>query len=133
VKISKIRDAFEEFSGKASEQSRQLALAGVAIIWILRVGTDAGDIKFSNALVRPLGGFALALGLDLFQYVYYTLLWGVINAVLRRRHKNDEKDVVIWPLVHWLPAILFYLKIALVVGSYVALLRYMAQFIAVNA
>ncbi|MBA3963462.1 MAG: hypothetical protein H0X40_16380 [Chthoniobacterales bacterium] len=133
MKISQIRDAFEEYSGKASEQSRQLALAGVAIIWILRVGTSTGDIKFSNALVLPLGGFALALGFDLFQYVYYTLLWGIINSVLRRRHKNDEKNVVIWPLVHCLPAILFYSKIALVVGSYIALLTYMAHFITVKA
>lgn len=35
MKLSEIRDAYEEISGKLSDINRQLCFAGFAIIWIL--------------------------------------------------------------------------------------------------
>lgn len=35
-----VRDSYEQLSAKASEIIRQLSLAGVAIIWVFKSGTD---------------------------------------------------------------------------------------------
>jgi hypothetical protein len=127
MKISKIRDAVEEFSGKTSDQARQLAIAGIAVIWILRVGHETGNIKFSHSLLLPLGGFVVALGCDLFHYLYYTVVWSIINSILNCRYHNDNKEVSISGTVHLIPSILFYAKVILTVVAYILLLRYMAS------
>ena len=70
MKIHEIRDAYYEASGTVSDISRQLAFAGIAVIWVLKVGDGSGGIPFSSELVIPLYCFVSALGLDLLQYVY---------------------------------------------------------------
>ena len=65
MKICEMRSGYYEASGKVSELSRQFAFAGIAIIWVLKVGNDSGGIPFSTELVVPLYSFVVALVLDL--------------------------------------------------------------------
>lgn len=124
MKISEIRGAYYEATGKVSDIVRQLGLAGIGVIWILRSGTGNGVIKFPPSLICPLGLFVLILASDLLQYTYKSLLWGMLNWFLWRKHHDDEKDVVVsgkWNL----PAlVLFWLKTALTLIAYVLLFRF---------
>jgi hypothetical protein len=133
IKLSEIRKAFEEYSGRTSDLARQLAFAGIAIIWLLRVGDKTGDIKFSNSLLWPLGGFIIAVGCDLIQYLYYTIAWRIIDSAESKRDKNPNREVSVSKRIHWIPWILFGAKIVLIIVGYIFLLRYMALQFKANA
>lgn len=68
MKLSEIRDAYEEISGKLSDINRQLCFAGFAIIWIFNK-TD-NDISVPTELYLP----ALLLCASLF-LIYYNMLY----------------------------------------------------------
>ncbi len=63
--LEKFRESYYELSGKASDTARNLAFAGIAIIWIFRTGEGVAN-KIPQAIFWPLGLFAVALALDLF-------------------------------------------------------------------
>ncbi len=62
------------YTGKASEISRSLAFAGIAIIWIFR--NPEGNL-FNYQLLLPLILLIITLGLDLAQYFLGSIFWGV--------------------------------------------------------
>ncbi len=101
MKIQEMVDSYHESSGKVSDLARQLAFAGIAVIWVLRVGDDPGGLPFSEKLFFPLYLFALALVLDFLQYLYKTALWGSLNRKYWKRHQSNEVDVSISGLVNW--------------------------------
>jgi sugar/nucleoside kinase (ribokinase family) len=53
MKLSEVRDAYETLSGKASEIARQLSLAGIAVIWIFKSGTDQAPSIDQHLLRAP--------------------------------------------------------------------------------
>jgi hypothetical protein len=75
MKLKDARDAYDIFSGKLSDIVRQLSFAGIAVIWIFRVGHESGGIAYSTELLIPLGCFVLTLGLDFLQYLYASIAW----------------------------------------------------------
>ncbi len=75
MELKDARAAADTFSGKASDVSRQLAFAGIAVIWILRVGDKTGGIQYAGALLLPLLMFVASLALDLLHYVYGAVAW----------------------------------------------------------
>lgn len=80
VTLERALDAFYTYSEKLSDAVRQLSLAGVAVIWLVRVGGEnAGGISWRAFLVWPLGVFVVALALDLGQYVYYSAYWQIFH------------------------------------------------------
>ncbi|GAA3085947.1 hypothetical protein GCM10020000_85610 [Streptomyces olivoverticillatus] len=56
---------------------RQLALAGIAVVWLLAGGLQTSGINLTTRLL--FAGFALALSLflDLTQYVVKAIVWGL--------------------------------------------------------
>jgi hypothetical protein len=102
MKIFEIRDAYYQSTGKVSELVRQFSLAGIAVIWIFRIGgDDAGGVLYTNELLLPLGFFVAALGSDLLQYVYGSVIWGFLNTHYWRKHKNNDEDVKVSNKVNW--------------------------------
>ncbi len=80
------RDHFADLTAKASDVARQVAFAGLALVWIMRsvsigeVGRGAYEIapKFLPGLLRPAAiALVLALGLDLSQYAISAFICGV--------------------------------------------------------
>lgn len=124
MKISELRDCYYESSGKVSEIIRQLALAGIATIWILKVGTDSGGIKYSKSLLCPLGVFVFCLGLDLLQYVYKTALFGFLNHHYWRKHRDNDKEIKFAEKWNWPALFFFWLKTVMMVSGYAMLIRY---------
>jgi hypothetical protein len=82
--LKEARDCYYETSGKASEITRQLSFAGIAVIWIFKNGPD-GDPKIPNDLILAAAIFVLALALDYMQYVVKAAIWGIYH---RRKEKS---------------------------------------------
>lgn len=124
MKIQEILDTSYEASDKASNLSRQLAFAGIAIIWIFRVGTKSGGVQFSEELLLPLYCFVAGLALDLGQYVYKAIIWSALNLYHWRKHKNNDTDVEVSGCFNVLTHMFFWGKIGLIAYGYILLLGY---------
>lgn len=125
MKIQELLDTYYEASGKTSDISRQLAFAGIAIIWVLRVGANSDGILFSSELIVPLYCFAFALVADLGQYIYKTIIWGLLNWHHWRNHKDNNADVDVSSFTNLPTQILFWAKVVLVVYAYIGLLCFL--------
>lgn len=75
MKLSDYQKAYYEFSGKASDVARQLAFAGIALIWIFRVERPQAP-RLPEQLLLPSALLVLALGADLLHYIVKTIIWG---------------------------------------------------------
>ena len=126
MKISKIRESYEYFSGKVSEIVRQLNLAGIAIIWILRVGKDTGGVQYSPILKWPLILFILSLALDLVQYFYQSAVWGFLNTYYFRKHQDEDKDITVSGIWNYLALVFFWAKGAVTIVAYIFLFVFIA-------
>ena len=119
MKIFEIRDAYYQASGKVSEIVRQLSLAGIAVIWVFRIGGEnSGGVRYTSDSLWALGLLVAALGADLMQYVYNTLLWGWLNRRYWKKYKNNERDVDVSEWVNWATLLLFWIKVIFALVAY---------------
>ncbi len=117
----------EYFTGKASDVARQLAFAGIATIWLLRVGEKTGGIPFSGALLWPLLLFVAALASDLLQYVYAGTAWSIFHRTKEKELKPEElgtKEFLAPREINWPTNFFYYLKLVLTVCAFFPLLTY---------
>lgn len=112
MKLSKIRDAYEEISGKLSDINRQLCFGGFAIIWIFNKSDK--DISVPPELFLPALLLCTSLFLDLLQYAISTLVWYVYYLYKRDKNKEDEEVEVNEP--EWLNTISWVLFIAKIIS-----------------
>lgn len=118
--------AKDTYSSVASTIVRQLALGGIALVWFIKIGKpEAGGIKWHSDLMLPMALFALALLLDLLQYVWGTIAWDCIFSDAEADGKGLD-DLISPPL--WVNKVTYWLfmgKVTSVVLAYVFLLGYM--------
>lgn len=127
MKLSNFLNAYEEYSGKASDVSRQLAFAGIALIWIFRydVSDSSDGYVLPNALLIPLTLLIAALSADLFQYVIASLIWYVFHRHHEKLRTNDSDPELEAPYyLHYPISLFFIIKIIFVIISYVLFLRF---------
>jgi hypothetical protein len=123
VKLQDYRDDFYTFSGKASDIGRQLAFAGIAIIWLFKKDTLPG-LSIPRELLLP-GIFILfSLSLDLFHYCLASIIWRLFYRSMEKGNTSEDAELQhsVWlerPL--WL---LFAAKIILVLLAYIWIIRY---------
>jgi hypothetical protein len=117
MKLSDDRQDYYEFSAKTSDTCRNIAFAGIALVWIFKVDAPPGP-RLPEKLIVPTGLLAVSLGLDLLQYVLATAMWG---AFYRHHEKNRTKQDPDLDHPHWflLPLrVAFWGKIACVFAAY---------------
>jgi len=124
MKIGSIKEDYYEATAKLSEIVRQFDFAGVAIIWLFRVGKDTGGITYSNILLIPLGFFVASLTSDLAQYTYKSVLLGALNTYYWRIHKNEVTEVHYSGKLNWPTIFFFWAKIIFTVLAYLILSIY---------
>lgn len=105
----KVKDAYEALSGKASDIVRQLSLAGIALIWIFKIGPDSSPV-IQAPLLRAALFIFVALFLDLLQYLVGTAMWHIFFRWQERRDISPNKvfDAPVW--MNWPTWTLFWLK-----------------------
>lgn len=124
MKLDEARRHYYELSGLASSSARQLAFAGIAVVWIL--ATDDHVVDMSTVELRtPLLAFVLALALDLIQYYAGAAFWGAYSR-LKEMHKQSKnkgkyKNAPSW--ANWLPLLGFWAKGAAVAWGYFLLMN----------
>ena len=126
MKLQGYRDDFYTFTGKASDISRQLAFAGIAIIWIFKKD-QAGALTVPRELVFPGLFIVLALAFDLLQYCVAAVTWRIFY---RRKEKlyvseNDELEHSIY--LEWPIYFIFWAKIICVFAAYYFIFDYLIK------
>jgi hypothetical protein len=126
MKLSDYRKVYYEFSGKLSDIVRQLAFAGIAVIWVFK--QEAKPVaKIPDAMLVPLVLLVLSLTGDLLHYVASTFIWGTFSRYHERKLKRplEDPDLTAPRYFNW-PALFFLCaKSILLVGAYVFLSRYL--------
>jgi len=75
LRVEDCRQFYYNHSGKASDVQRQLAFAGIAIIWVFRV-SNVGEQKIPTELIYSATLFITAIAFDLLQYLSAAIMWG---------------------------------------------------------
>jgi hypothetical protein len=115
----------DEYSETTSELSRSLSFAGIAVVWVFRVGgDDAAKIPFTADLLLPLAGFALTLLLDFFQNAYGAVSWWVFYRYKESKGVKSDDQVTTPRWMLYPNYACFFGKIGVLVASYVLLIRH---------
>jgi hypothetical protein len=127
LKLADARGAYDSFSSKLSEVTRQLNLAGIAVIWIFKVGNESGGIAYTKSLLWPLGLFVGSLGLEILHYLYASLAWSILHRIKERAGVTNEQVFKAPAAINWPSVFLFYGKVTLTIIGFALLITYIAK------
>ena len=91
MKLSDYKQAYYEFSGKASDVARNAAFAGIAIVWIFKFESEPIP-RIPSQLYLPTALFVISLGLDLLHYISGGLIWGFFHWFQQRKLANPSSE-----------------------------------------
>lgn len=117
MRLSEIRTAYEDLSGKLSDISRQLCFAGFAVIWIYNKSDN--NISVPQELYLPTLLLCVSLFFDVMQYLVASLSWYIFYLNKREKNTNDDNVEIKEPeKLNIAPWILFVLKIITLIVGY---------------
>ena len=130
MKLKEYRSEYYVFSAKAGDVARQLAFAGIAVIWVFK-DDKLGQLPLPNMLYAPTAAFVLSLALDMLHYAYSSLVWGAYSHIQKRWKKHtDEDELGDAPYsFNWPALALFWGKLVSVIVGYWLLLQYVRPFL----
>ena len=85
MKLREAKEAYQDCTGTLSSNVRNLCFAGIAIVWVFRIGTDIPEPLFA-----PLLCFVLSLSLDLLQYIVSSLVWWAFYLTKEKEIEDDD-------------------------------------------
>ncbi len=136
MKLSDLKKRGDEYTGKASDITRQLIFAGIAIIWLFK-SEDNGYTTLDSFLILPLITLSLSIIFDLLHYVTGGIIWKklylseehkVIKKLKNEPNTNLDPENIKFTRKMNEPIYFFYRgKIALLLMSYVLILFYLIK------
>jgi hypothetical protein len=123
MNLKDARDNYYFYSGKTSDIIRQLALAGIALVWLYKVD-QGGQDKIPVALHDPVILIVLTLTLDLLQYAIATAIWGIYQRRKEKAGITVGVDFAAPPSINYPTIFLFWAKVASVLSAYIMLLQH---------
>ena len=118
------RDTYYAASVKAGDIARQLAFAGIALIWIFqRTAKDANDsYNLPEELYWPALFIVATLTLDLLQYCFKSAVWGFVQWKIEKLYGPDiTKTYTVQEYVNWPSIFFFWGKLLTITISYLLL------------
>jgi hypothetical protein len=117
--LENYREAYVKHSAKAGDVARQLAFAGIAVVWIFKKDVN-GMPNVPKELLWPLGAYVLSLGFDLLQYMFASLVWGAFSHFQKRARRHKDDDEIGDPpwVLNWPAIVLFWCKLGAVIVGY---------------
>ena len=117
------KDAYE-FQGLASNLVRQLAFAGIGLIWIFKIDKPK-DHLLPNECYWPLLLFVVTLAFDFFQYFIPSIIW----MKFFRNHEKKNHGKVDFEIkakeIYSFPGYFFYYgKIFFLIIGYIFIVKY---------
>ncbi|HZW70555.1 MAG TPA: hypothetical protein VFF57_06740 [Hanamia sp.] len=123
MKLEEYRKSSREFSKSASDIIRQLALAGIAIIWVFKIEKPT-DHLIPGELFKPLLFIVITLCIDFLQYFIPSIIW----IIFYRRHEAKGTDPELDLKANkWLSLpgyICYFTKVLFLIISYVYIIDY---------
>jgi len=127
--LKDFRTDYQQLSGIASEVSRQLGFAGIAIIWIFKVDSANNTFVLAPELYYAGAFIVLSLALDLLQYLSGSLIWGVYWRYKEKKGVAENSEIKAPRCFNWPAVTFFWLKLVLMVIAYYQLLDFMLSHI----
>jgi len=122
MKRENVRKYYEDATTSLSSVTRQLALAGIAVIWLVRTGETHGVLVFSSALHYSLIFYVIALSCDLLQYTYQSLAWGILNRRKEKLKVPADHEFLAPASINWAALFFFWAKVIFTIAGYVVLI-----------
>jgi hypothetical protein len=125
MKLETVREAYQDFSGKASEIARYMGYAGLAVIWIFTTELPANRGRVPTTLIPAAIAIVLGLALDFLQYAYGAAIWGWYGRKkeIARTPPNKEFEAPAW--YNWPTDILFWSKLVVMAVAYAFILAFL--------
>jgi len=105
--LSEYKKDYYAFTGKLSDINRQIAFAGIAIIWIFKTSTKTG-FKLDDNLIAPAIFIVLGLAFDMFQYIYQSLTWTIFYTFYKRKGVTEDFEVDSPEYLNWISWVFFF-------------------------
>ena len=128
MKLSKAQETYYAQSGTASTVARQIAFAGIAVVWLFNTPVEAKRISLPEELIFVVLLLVSALALDLLQYVLASLIWSVFARRIEHRMSHrlrDDPEFPASPYLNWPALACFWAKLSVVVIAYIFLARFL--------
>jgi hypothetical protein len=113
-----VEDQISYYTQKAGDLSRQLGLAGIAVIWLFKVSSGSVAV-ISQQFSLPFALIISSLGLDLLQYFAGIVLWG---GLWLKDQQNATRSIGGFKLQVVLMIVIAALKVAIMLLAYLILL-----------
>jgi len=123
MKVKDYKKVYQEFSGKLSDNTRKLAFAGIAIVWIFKQGKN-GTFILPDLLKLAILMFVITLSFDLLQYIYQTIIWGFFHRYYETKFSEDY-ELTASKYFNWPAIIFFWSKVIVLVAGYVFVLKFL--------
>jgi hypothetical protein len=124
MKLSEYKQDYYTFTGKLSDINRQIAFAGIALIWIFKKN-DVGNLIICHELVLPAILLAIALGADIMQYIYQSITWAIFYRYYEKRTDNDDAEIFAPSILNYPSWMFFIIKVALVLIAYLFIIDFL--------
>ena len=116
MKLDKLLEAKDYYSSEASNITRQLGFAGIAIIWVFKVNTADG-YRAPEELILPGLLFTIGLTCDFLHYVLASIVYKIYVSYKEKKVTRNE-EFTIEPALNWPGDAMWWLKIAFIVSGY---------------
>ena len=117
MRLKDAREAYYDYSARVSESTRLLALAGIGVVWVLRV--DNASEAIAVRLLLPLLLFVACLAFHLLHYIAATIVWGALHRRKESELKGDEeRDFLAPQWANWPGNTFFVLKVISIIAGY---------------
>lgn len=127
MKLSDYRSTYYEYSGIASSVARQAAFAGIALIWIFNSKT-ANNISLPIELLWPSLFLVIGLGLDLFQYLISSAIWGLFHRYKEKKYGTSADPELTAPIYfNWPGLFCFWGKLVSILVGYLLLFDFVSH------
>ena len=123
MKVKDYKKVYQEFSSKLSDNTRKLAFAGIAIVWIFKQGKN-GTFILPDLLKLAILMFVITLSFDLLQYIYQTIIWGFFHRYYEKKFGEDH-ELTAPKYFNWPAIIFFWSKAIVLVTGYVFVLKFL--------
>lgn len=117
MKLSDVRKAYEDLSGKASDLVRQMSLAAIALIWVFKSGPQDTP-SLDDRLLRAAICVTLALILDFLQYAIGASVWFCFFRIKERAGLQMDAEITAPEWLPWTTWLIFFAKILCVIVAY---------------
>ena len=128
MKLEDTRENYYFFTGKVSDIIRPLGLAGIGLVWVFKIDIGGRPVIPPDLSIAA-KSIVIGLGLDLLQYVYGTLAWGIYNRKKEKEKIKPDTEFTAPPWINWLTIALFWLKVAATLIAYGYILKFLVNYI----